>query len=161
MNIFILDKDPYKSATYHCDKHVCKMIVESAQILSTVLRKKDFDSNVLYKSTHINHPCVLWVEKSYGNFKWLLDLLKGLLKEYNIRYNKVHKTNTIYDWIKDIDISIYEYNWRTSPKTEFVLCMPDQYKSQDPVESYRNYYLNEKKSFCKWKTGNIPEWWIE
>jgi hypothetical protein len=158
MNIFVLDQDPYKAARYHCDKHVCKMIVESAQILSTVLRKKGFTDDILYKSTHQNHPCVLWVEKSYGNFKWLLDLLDGLLTEYGIRYNKLHKTGKIYNWIDCIDISIYEYDWRTSLKTDFILCMPDEYKTNDPVESYRNYYINDKKEFAKWKI-ETPWWW--
>jgi len=160
MNIFVLDQDPYKAASYHCDKHVCKMIVESAQILSTVLRKKGFTNDILYKATHENNRFVLWAEKSYSNFKWLLDLLDGLLLEYTTRYAKVHKTGKIYFWIKDIDISIYEHNWRTSPKTEFVLCnMPDQCKTNDIVESYRNFYINDKKEFAKWKTGNIPGWW--
>jgi len=38
MNIFYLDKDPIKAAEMSCDKHVCKMIIESAQMLSTAHR---------------------------------------------------------------------------------------------------------------------------
>jgi len=159
MNIFVLDEDPYIAASYHCDKHCVKMVVESAQILSTVLRKKGFTNDILYKSTHVNHPCVLWAEKSYGNFKWLSDLLNGLLEEYKYRYKKRHKTETIFDYINNTDISIYEYNWRTSPKTEFVLCMPDEYKLNDPIDSYRNYYIGEKAKFAKWKYSKIPNWW--
>ena len=41
MNIFILDKDPMKAAMMLCDRHVPKMIVESAQMLSTVHRLLD------------------------------------------------------------------------------------------------------------------------
>ena len=36
MNIFVLDEDPIKAAAYHCNKHVVKMIIECAQMLSTV-----------------------------------------------------------------------------------------------------------------------------
>jgi len=36
--------------------------------------------------------------------------------------------------------------------------MPDQYKSQDAVEAYRNYYLGEKAGFAKWTNREIPEW---
>ena len=36
--------------------------------------------------------------------------------------------------------------------------MPDQYKVNDVVESYRNYYIAEKLKFSKWKTGHIPSW---
>ena len=41
MNIFVLDKDPHIAAQMHCDKHVPKMIVESAQMLSTAHRLLD------------------------------------------------------------------------------------------------------------------------
>jgi len=41
MNIFYLDKDPIVAAEMSCDKHVCKMIIESAQMLSTAHRMID------------------------------------------------------------------------------------------------------------------------
>lgn len=41
MNIFVLDYNPQKAALYHCDKHVVKMILESAQILSSICRLKN------------------------------------------------------------------------------------------------------------------------
>ena len=41
MNIFVLDKDPVVAAQMQCDKHVVKMIVESAQMLSTAHRILD------------------------------------------------------------------------------------------------------------------------
>ena len=41
MNIFYLDNDPKVAAEMHCDKHVVKMLVEYAQILSTAHRMVD------------------------------------------------------------------------------------------------------------------------
>ena len=41
MNIFVLDTDPVTAAQLQCDKHVVKMIVESAQMLSTAHRMLD------------------------------------------------------------------------------------------------------------------------
>lgn len=41
MNIFVLDLSPTIAATFHCDKHVVKMIVEYAQLLSTAHRVLD------------------------------------------------------------------------------------------------------------------------
>ena len=79
MNIFILDANIKKCARYHCDQHVVKMILESVQIMCTALNKKGFDTP--YKSTHINHPCVLWTEKSYDNFLWLSRLAYALNDE--------------------------------------------------------------------------------
>ena len=69
MNIFILDTEIPKCAEYHCDQHAIKMILESVQLLCTALNKKGFETP--YKSTHMKHPCVLWVEASYDNFEWL------------------------------------------------------------------------------------------
>ena len=85
MNIFVLDKDIVKCAEYHCDQHANKMILESVQMLCTALNKKGFSTP--YKSTHIKHPCVLWVEASYDNFEWLKDLAIALNDEYKYRFN--------------------------------------------------------------------------
>ena len=41
MNIFYLDTNPALCAEYHCDKHVVKMIIEYAQMLSTAHRVID------------------------------------------------------------------------------------------------------------------------
>ena len=43
MNIFYLHKDPEISAKMHCDKHVVKMIIEYAQLMSTAHRILDGD----------------------------------------------------------------------------------------------------------------------
>ena len=38
MNVFYLDKDPVVCAEMHNDKHVVKMLVEYAQLMSTAHR---------------------------------------------------------------------------------------------------------------------------
>ncbi len=76
MNIFVLDKDIRKCAEYHCDQHVVKMIRESAQLMCTAMNKKGMHTP--YKSAHANHPCVLWVERSFENFLWLKVLATAL-----------------------------------------------------------------------------------
>ena len=75
MNIFYLHKDPEISAKMHCDKHVVKMIIEYAQLMSTAHRILDGDEyegktkigrrirrwkhpnknieNTIYKASHI------------------------------------------------------------------------------------------------------------
>ncbi len=83
MNIFVLDEDIEQCAQYHCDQHVVKMILESVQMLCTALNKKGFVTP--YKSTHVNHPCVLWVEESFDNFLWLKKLAIELNTEYRIQ----------------------------------------------------------------------------
>ena len=76
MNIFILDESPGCAARQHCDKHVVKMIIESAQMLSTTHRVLDGteyqdrtrngrrikrwrlneNDDPFYKGVHVNHP---------------------------------------------------------------------------------------------------------
>ena len=60
MNIFALDIDVQKAAEYHCDKHVVKMILESAQMISTVFDKYDEHQSYMLKPCFQNHPCTLW-----------------------------------------------------------------------------------------------------
>lgn len=86
MNIFILDNDVSKCAMYHCDKHVVKMILESAQMLSTVIRESGIDCG--YKITHLNHPCTIWTRESLSNWKWLRNLVEALNQEYKFRFEK-------------------------------------------------------------------------
>lgn len=151
MNIFILDKDPKTCAQYHCDKHVVKMILESAQMLCTVLSNKGVD--VPYKPTHAKHPCTIWAAESVANFNWLRTLSKYLNDEYKLRFNKKvnHKS---YDVIQ----SLPEYSHTCSDLTEFAQAMPDEYKNSDPVKAYRDYYKHDKRDFATWKT-NTPTWW--
>ena len=121
-------------------------------MLCTALNKKGFVTP--YKSTHVKHPCVLWVEESFDNFSWLKDLAVALNTEYRYRFDKDsdHKSIFILN-----DISEYKYN----PKglTEFPQAMPDKYKIPgDAVKAYRQFYLGEKVKFAKWTRRSIPKW---
>lgn len=147
MNIFILDNDPKIAAEYLMDKHVVKMALETAQILSTI-------NDGPYKPTHQKHPCVLWAKEGTDNYKWLVEHGLAICKEYEYRYNKIHKCFDVIDLLQqpfsEIEIPI--------GKTPFKLCMPDEYKTDDPVQSYRNYYKS-KESFASWKIREQPLWW--
>ena len=72
MNIFYIDKDPIKAAQMACDKHVVKMILETAQLLCTAHRVIDgvdlqmnslLEETTMYRATHINHPSTKWVRE--------------------------------------------------------------------------------------------------
>ena len=93
MNIFVTDPDPVISAQTLCDKHVVKMVLESAQMLSTAWRDfstKYSDDNELYKTAHLNHPCSIWVRQARENYKWLYRHFVALCDEYTHRYGKSH-----------------------------------------------------------------------
>ena len=74
MNIFVLDTDPAIAASYHCDQHLHKMILESAQMACAVLKYKYPAWAAPYKETHANHPCTLWLKKSPINLAWMFRL---------------------------------------------------------------------------------------
>lgn len=155
MNIFFLDKDPVKAARYHCDKHVVKMILESAQLLSTAHRLLDErDDDILYRATHKNHPCAIWVRESSGNYSWLYNLFVALCDEYTYRYDKIHLTDSklrkeLYSCPNNIP-----FVRRTKPAQ----AMPEKYRDKDPVIAYRNYYNGDKAPIATWKKRDIPEW---
>lgn len=149
MNIFVLSKNPIECAQMHCDRHVVKMILESAQLLSTAV---SFYGEVegLYKPTHRNHPCSIWVRQSSANFLWLLHLAHALCGEFNFRYGKTHKSLHVLNKCRNL---IPE-----GKLTPFALAMPDEYKSDDAVESYRKYYIGEKHQLLTYTNREIPKW---
>ncbi len=170
MNIFFLDEDPKMCAQAHCDKHVVKMILEYAQMMSTAHRVLDPPSELIkpmYKPTHKDHPSCKWVRESEGNYNWMHELWFWLAKEYWWRYEKIHNSwEDLYNKLSHTPENIPSGGTTPPP-----LVMPEEYKImlnndpvQDTVDSYRNYYLNDKISFAKWG-GNVegmrqpPEWW--
>ncbi len=152
MNIFVLDDNIKQCAQYHCDQHVVKMILESVQLMCTALNKKGFTTP--YKSTHIKHPCVLWVEESYDNFLWLRNLTLALNDEYKYRYEKLqdHKSISTLTAINDI-------HYPAMGLTPFAQAMPDQYKiKNNAILAYRQFYLAEKSRFARWTKREQPDW---
>ena len=152
MNIFVLDNDIEKCAQHHCDQHVVKMILESVQMLCTALNKKGFSTP--YKSTHIKHPCVLWVEQSYGNFSWLQNLTLALNTEYRFRFEKDSDHKSIF-----VLNEISKYDYADQGLTEYAQAMPDKYKIPgDAVKAYRQFYVGEKMGFARWTKRSAPKW---
>ena len=157
MNIFYLDKDPMIAAQMMCDKHVVKMILESAQLLSTAHRVLDgdvyADSVGLYKTAHKNHPSTIWTRASVHNYMWLYNHMISLMQEYTCRYGKHHASERLVAPLRKTPTTIPVVDFSDPPQ-----CMPDYCKTENTVSAYRYYYINEKASFAKWKNAKIPEW---
>lgn len=153
MNIFALDYDPYCGKNL-MDKHVVKMPLETAQMLSTALRVHGVNDPRLYKEAYMNHPCTIWARKTRANFQWLCLHGLSICEEYNARYARTHACSSVIYAAKEYDQEIPE-----GPLTPFACAMPDQYKiSEDPVINYRNYYRQGKKHLAEWR-GNKPAWY--
>ena len=151
MNIFYLDEDIELNAQYHCDKHLCKMQLELAQMLSTAYHivSRNFNKNKIYKPTHENHPYSKWVRSGKKQFVNTLNLLEASHKEYQYRFNKpdsYQKIQEIIEYIKhNIPKQLPDAPWTNPPQI-----IPDQYKQEDTVEAYRSYYTNEIYNFASW-----------
>jgi hypothetical protein len=178
MNIFVLDLDHYLNAKYHVDKHIVKMPLEAAQLMSTVSWIDDYfgytprpldsaEAKVLklylsgleldfwadrYAMTHYNHPCSIWARTSAENYQWLYEYAMSLGNEYTNRYGKWHKSTSVALHIPEPQAL------PTIGLTPFAQAMPDQYKGPDTVKAYRDYYKAEKRHIAEWKRG-VPDWW--
>ena len=152
MNIFYLDENIKKCAQYHCDKHVVKMILESAQILCTVLHKCGMPAP--YRPTHQNHPCTLWAEASMENWLWLKLLATELNQEFQYRFDKTepHKSFLVIEALKIPTLPMIGL-------TEHAQTMPVEYRVPgNAVSAYRQYYLAEKSRILQYTKQKIPSW---
>ena len=185
MNMFVLDEQPQKAAEYHCNKHVVKMILEAGQMgcaahwMSWLDKfgktRSDFklmrdakeylrvnvpqDKQPPWGLTHVNHPCTIWTRQSAENYGWHMELMRCLLREYNLRYDKIHKSTEVYYWlIKNGPVS-----FPVKGRTPFPICMKEEYKvGDDPIQSYRKYYIKDKVRFAKWEPrAKTPDWFLQ
>lgn len=179
MNIFYVETDPYKAAESMVDKHVVKMILESAQLLSTAhrlldgveyvgqsqsgrkakrWRLPDDREHILYSATHIHHPSAVWCRENRKNYEWLFGHFIGLLNEYTYRYGKTHKcAEPVF-----VDrLSRFPTNMAYGDFTDPTPAMLDEYKiGDDSLASYRNYYKVGKTHLHKWTKRETPQWML-
>lgn len=187
MNIFVLDTDPVLAAQMQCDKHVVKMIVESAQMLSTahrlldgamsVIERKNAKTgktrkakiwqinnspldSILYQVAHPNHPSTVWTMECSENYKWHYRHFVALCDEYEHRYGRIHATRQkLKDILSNVPKNIPR---RSTELTAFKLAMksnPECMHPEDPVRSYREFYQTKQARFTmKWTKREIPTW---
>lgn len=182
MNIFYLFEDPKIAASMHCDKHIVKMILEYAQLLSTAHRMLDGTEKViisdtnrkkrvwehptldneLYGVTHRNHPSAVWVRKGISNYLWVYDCMWWCNQEFKRRYGHTKNHLTI-DKLSAL-LSVVPKAMLDKENVPFTAppqCMPDDCKQQNTVEAYRAYYTSHKYHIAVWRDGILPEWFKE
>jgi hypothetical protein len=160
MNLFILSLIQREIAECMMDKHVAKILLEAVQMLCSAKRVLDPEDKIndkLYKLAHKNHPVTIWCRTSRENFEWTLHLIDCLHVEWRFRYShvKMHKSYLVALYLKEH----IPKQFPISGLTPFALAMPNEYKTEDPVESYRKYYVS-KQSFATWKKRPRPNWFI-
>jgi len=182
MNIFVLDRDPVRAAQYHCDKHSSKMVVESAQMLSTAHRildgvperrlsksgkthqlyykLPDTREDLLYLAVHKGHPCTVWSMENAANYNWHYRLFSALCDEYTHRYGKTHKTDTLLrDALKTPPKNIKTSSRDVMSPHPLAMGAAPHCKGPDPVESYRSFYKTKQARFnMVWTKRETPAW---
>lgn len=180
MNLFILDKNPVKAAQLQCNKHVVKMIVESAQMLSTAHRMLDGKlekrpsksgkrmskywvlpderENTFYKAVHMHHPCTVWTMQSNNNYNWHYVHFTALCDEYRYRYGKIHSTDKLLrDSLRNLPTNI-PVGYLT-PQPLAMKSNPECIFPDDIVKSYRAFYQTKQHRFnMEWTKRDVPEW---
>lgn len=176
MNIFFLHINMKKNASYYFNKHM-KIILEITQMCYSAHHILQPNYTWLctipfipYKKTHPNHPMVKWICYNENNYKYACEFGLVLCQEYTKRFKKIYKCQQYLEWLL-INIppcKPVKYSPDTFLATENIplnctpvpLCMPDEYKSNDLIKSYRLYMINAKKHLCDEKTLNylIEEW---
>ena len=177
MNIFYLSHKQSRCARWHCDKHVVKMILEYGQLMSTAHRVLDGQpfygktknnrniarwllpdsrEEIVWKASHFNHPSNIWVRQSSDHYKWLHSLWLEMLSEYTYRYSKKHSAERMKEVFSQLPKNIPQRGWISDPTP----AMPDGYKTSSAIQSYRNFYIGDKKSFASWKNRDTPTWFI-
>jgi len=156
MNIFYLSNEPKEIAYQLCDKHIVKMPLESAQMLSSAWWSLPYDKikhkiGKIYRPVHMGHPSTIWTYSARENYLWHYKLFEEMLKEYTRRYNKVHKSSELLEELAECPLTEGAF-------TEPPQCMPDKYKCDDTITAYRNYYIGDKTRFAKYAYGPTPTW---
>lgn len=152
MNIFVSNPNPLESALILDDKRLIKMILETAQLMSTAINL--YKGVSPYKTTHKNHPCAIWVRTSNKNYSWTLKHFKALSNEYTRRFGRIHKC---YDYI-----CLFESGKHLMPigeLTQFQNCT--QFKHITNVFEAYQFCLNDKwnkDKNPKWTLSNPPLW---
>ena len=167
MNIFVTSPSPWESARVLPDKHIVKMPLETCQMLAIVcsdkwghnfgtLPRADGTPYATEKGAFRNHPCTIWANEFVSNWQWLLAHGLAMCDEYTARYGKFHKQDglpMVYE--AQLQYCIFQ----EKDQTEFVQAITNtDLHRDDPVEAYREYYIQEKAHFAKWRSGLVPEW---
>ncbi|RYF51626.1 MAG: hypothetical protein EOO38_02760 [Cytophagaceae bacterium] len=185
MNIFYLSDNLEECAEFHIDRHVTKMILESAQLLcmalwsdklfgytpraltpeeyaelKTVMRAEpanmDERTFVPYKAGHHNHPCSIWLRESAEHFYYLHNLANELQREAWYRGYNTHKSIGVINSLP-LPQSTPDHGFKPPYQA-----MPPELKTDDVLQDYRLFYMLDKAAIpATWRGRDKPFWWDE
>jgi len=149
MNIFYVHADPIVAAQQLADDHIRKMQIESAQMCCTA--HWETGSEAPYKRAHKNHPSTIWTRQSIQHYDWLVEHGLEICREFELRYGKLHATQKVLEWCRDNKPNLPDNGFVAPPK-----CMPEEFRVEDTIESYKKFYINDKVKVKQLDWKKIP-----
>jgi hypothetical protein len=157
LNIFALSSDPNECAQALDDRRLVKMVLETAQLLSSAVQAcpdllPGADPALLYRSTHLGHPVALWVRAKPAHFAWTRRLLAALLGEYSHRFGRAHACERIAAVLGPAAVA--------PPPATWCNCTP--YPELPVFAAYRATLAAKWAADRRppaWRHRGPPEWW--
>lgn len=156
MNIFVLDTDPAIAASMHCDQHLHKMILESAQMLSTAAHLLGYYSGKepIYKPAHQNHPCSVWIRTSPRFAYWTYLLAKELDEIRQAQGCNPHSSMECIKACADmLELDLYS---SYIDSNEFTFAGPDQIRLRPDLTIPQKYQAYYKLKYRQWLDTRHP-----
>ena len=156
------------------DKHVTKMILETAQMVSLVfsphywgigtVSKVNGEPFKTEKGAFKKHPCTIWAAEELHNCAWLIQHGCGLVSEFHHRYGKHHGLkNSMFECKKLFHRTVDEPITIHTMVEQFARAMPEDIKfdtSIDDVTAYRKYVNTKPWVYDNYKRcpDRRPDW---
>ena len=175
MNVFRINDDPAITASQLADRHVRKMVLEGAQILSTAVRLNTEENpdmfgpysgrvildiqKQMYRVAHRHHPITVYATSKTG----ALDVLrhsKALFAEYRYRWNKVHASEAVI-LQASVYLPFFPERGADSDCSTAPLCVDEDLRTLSAYDAYRAHLdrkYNEWKRPPLWTNRERPEW---
>lgn len=95
MNIFAVSKSPRVCSRVLDDLRLSKMILETCQILCTVLNLEAGKQVTPYRNSHATNRLIKWAAESDANWCWLWELGEGYGNEFIYRRGHKHASHLV------------------------------------------------------------------
>lgn len=157
MNIFYIDEDPKIAASYLCDTSLRKMSLESSQMLCNaypyikLLSAPPTADGLTRVHSYQRHKCSTWVTSNLNHWLWLYEHGKEMVRLYKEFRGATLYIQCFYDWAKPPNL----------PSRVFEpppMAMPDEFKQENIVQAYRDYYCSKWYVKNDYKNRSEPQW---
>lgn len=164
MNVFAVSKHPRKCARALDDLRLNKMMLETAQILCTVINIQERAGVTPYRSSHVGNAIIKWAQSDPQNWSWLWNLGDQYGEEITHRTGKSHASHRVirglvrrWPWLKPMPDKPIEFINRARHQG-----LDLDFTDMDNVHKAYRAYLNARWDLAerkpKWTNRGAPSW---